>query len=72
LLQIDERDIAHLGKRVDGASDDPVLNSRRRGVLPLLYSLQQLNAVCQQPLQLALEVCPAIRVLWAFAAHHEL
>jgi len=39
LLQIDERDIARLGKRVDGAGDDPILDSRRRGVLPLLYPL---------------------------------
>jgi hypothetical protein len=72
LLQIDERDIARLGERVDGVGDDLVFDSWRRGVLPLLYPLQQLNAVCQQPLQLALEVCPTICVLWALAAHHEL
>jgi len=29
LLQIDERDIARRGERVDGAGNDPVLDSRR-------------------------------------------
>jgi len=39
LLQIDERDIARLGEKVDGAGDDPVLDSQQWGMLSLLYPL---------------------------------
>ncbi len=72
VLQGNERLATGLGERVNGSSDDPVRGRWRRVELPLLHPLNELDATLQQPLQLGLEVRPAIRVLQALAAHLQL
>ena len=70
-LQGDECGVDKHGQWVDDNGDDRPTRHWHRDEILVLNSLEQVDAMVDQPLQLVLEMRQVLRVFWAFTIHLE-